>query len=158
MDVHIEAASMDDVDVVTDQWVALVDDQRQYGSHLLGAANRSPGKSIVEQYVHADGLGVARAPDGRVLGFVMFHVERGMFEQDVRRGIVENVYVVPSRRSEGIGTELLEYAEDALEAEGAEVVALSVMAENSAAREWYHDNGYRPHRVTVERPLDDGER
>ncbi|MFB6133216.1 MAG: GNAT family N-acetyltransferase [Halanaeroarchaeum sp.] len=157
MDVRIEAASMNDVDPVTDQWVALVDDQRQYGSHLRGEANRNAAKSLVEQYVHADGLGVARGSDGTILGFVMYHVERGMFEQDVRRGIVENVFVVPSRRSEGIGTDLMEYAEDALEAEGVDVVALSVMAENSAAREWYRENGYRPHRVTVERRLGDGE-
>ena len=155
MDVRIEPASMDDVEHVTDLWVALVEDQRKYGAHLFGSENRSAGRSIIEQYVHADGLAVARGTDGRIVGFVMFHVERGMFDQDVRRGIVENVFVVPDRRSEGIGTELLGYAEDSLESEGANVVALSVMAENEAAREWYRENGYRPHRVTVERGLGD---
>lgn len=157
MDVRIDAASMDDVEVVTDYWVALVEDQRAYDSHLLGAENRSAGKSIIEQYVHADGLAVARGTDGRVVGFVMFHVERGMFDQDVRRGIVENVFVDAPHRSEGIGTELLKYAESSLESEGADVVALSVMAGNAAAREWYRENGYRPHRITVERRLDEGE-
>lgn len=159
MNVTVEPATIADVGVVTDQWVDLVDGQRRHGAHLLGAENRPAATSIIEQYVHADGLALARTDDrdGEIIGFVMYHVERGMYEQDVLRGIVENVYVLPAHRNEGVGSQLLDYAESALAAEGAAVVALSVLAENEGARDLYRDRGYRPHRITMERPLDDSE-
>ena len=159
MNLTVEPATIADVDVVTDQWVELVDGQRRYGTHLLGTENRPAARSIIEQYVHADGLALARTDDRDrdIVGFVMYHIERGMYEQDVVRGIVENVYVRPPYRNEGAGSQLLEYAESALAAEGAAVVALSVLAENDGARDLYRDRGYRPHRLTMERPLDDTE-
>lgn len=158
MDVTIVAATMEDVDTVTSQWVALVEGQREYGAHLLGSENETAARSVIEQYVHADGLGVARGSEaGPVLGFVMFHVERGMYEQDVTRGIIENVYVIPGGRGEGIGSQLLDYAEATLRDDGVDVLSLSVMAENSAVRSWYQERGYSPHRVTLERAADEDE-
>ncbi|MFW5918851.1 MAG: GNAT family N-acetyltransferase [archaeon] len=159
MDVTVESATVADVDVVVDQWVDLVEGQRRHGAHLLGAENRAAAVSIVEQYVHADGVALARTPDrdGRIVGFVMFHIERGMYEQDVRRGIIENVYVVPAYREETVGSQLLDYAESKLEDEGADVVGLSVLADNEAARDLYRSRGYRPHRLTMERTIDDSE-
>lgn len=156
MDVTVESATVSDVDVVVDQWVDLVEGQRRHGAHLLGAENRAAAVSIVEQYVHADGVALARTTDrdAKIVGFVMFHIEHGMYEQDVRRGIIENVYVVPPYRDETVGSQLLEYAESELESAGAEVVGLSVLADNASARELYRSRGYRPHRLTMERNLD----
>lgn len=149
---------MDDVATVTAQWVALVDGQREFGAHLLGAENESTARSIIEQYVHAEGLGVTRGPDGEgVVGFVMFHVERGLYEQDVRRGIVENVYVAPDHRGAGVGSALLEYAEERLEDDGVDVLSLSVLVENTRVRDWYESRGYSPHRATLERPVGDSD-
>ena len=159
MTVTVEPATMADVDVIADQWVDLVEGQRRHGAHLLGAENRPAATSIIEQYVHADGLALARTDerDGGIVGFVMYHIERGMYEQDVSRGMVENVYVLPAHRNEGVGSQLLDYAESTLASEGAAVVALSVLAENEDARDLYRDRGYRPHRITMERPLDESE-
>jgi ribosomal protein S18 acetylase RimI-like enzyme len=159
MNVTVEPATMADVDVLTDQWVDLVEGQRRHGAHLLGDENRPAARPIIEQYVHADGLALARTEgrDARIVGFVMYHIEQGMYEQDVRRGIVENVYVRPPHRNEEIGSQLLDYAESVLATEGAEVVGLSVLAKNEGARDLYRDRGYRPHRITMERPLDDAE-
>lgn len=159
MNVTVEPATMADVSVLTDQWVDLVDGQRRHGAHLLGGENRSAARSIIEQYVHADGLALARTDDREteIVGFVMYHVEQGMYEQNVRRGIVENVYVLPTHRNERIGSQLLDYAESMLAEEGAEIVALSVLAKNEGARDLYRERGYRPHRITMERPLDESE-
>ncbi|MGM0398747.1 MAG: GNAT family N-acetyltransferase [Halobacteriota archaeon] len=149
---------MDDVDTITAHWVALVEGQREYGAHLRGTENESAARSIIEQYVHAAGIGVARGHDGTtVAGFVMFHVERGLYEQDVRRGIVENVYVDPRHRGDGFGSALLEYAEERLDDAGVDVLSLSVLVENERARDWYEDRGYSPHRVTLERPVGDAD-
>ncbi|ALG82500.1 GNAT family N-acetyltransferase [Halanaeroarchaeum sulfurireducens] len=156
-DVHVAAPSIEDVADITSLWVALVEDQREHGAHLLGEENRADGRAVIEQYVHADGLAIAREGEGKLVGFVMFHVERGLYEQDVRRGIVENVFVVPDRRGEGIGSRLLDFAESELADRNAAVVALSVLADNEAALEWYRERGYHPHRLTMERSIDETE-
>ena len=154
MTVHVESATMEDVEAVSAQWVDLVEGQRRYGTHLLAAENATTARSIIEQYVHSDGLAVARSEDRAVFGFVMFHVEDGLYEQDVTRGIVDNVYVVPSRRGERIGSRLLEYAEGALEEREVHVVTLSVMAANEEVADWYRRRGYEAHRLTLERSVD----
>lgn len=157
MTVTVEPATMEDIDEITDQWVDLVDGQRRHGAHLLGAENRPAATSIIEQYVHADGVAIARTEDRDegIVGFVMYHIEQGMYEQDMTRGIIENVYVLPTHRNEGVGSQLLDYAESALATQGAGVVALSVLAGNEGARTLYRNRGYRPHRITMERPLDE---
>jgi len=157
MAVRVEAAEMADVEAVTALWVDLVTDQQQFGTHLAGRENRASARSVIEQYVHADGVAVARRtePEEGVVGFVMFHVEHGMYQQDTRRGIVENVYVVPTARGRGIGGRLLDYAEDALAEEGADVIGLSVLADNDRAQSIYRNRGYRRHRITMEKEVGD---
>lgn len=156
MDVRVAPATPDDVDAVASLWVALVDDQRAYGSHLLGEVNRKRATATLEQYVHGEGLAVATDGDrpGSIVGFVMFREERGLYDQTVDRGIVDNLFVDPDHRDRGVGAALLEYAESSLAEVGVEVVALSVMADNERARAFYDRRGYRPHRIDLERRLD----
>jgi ribosomal protein S18 acetylase RimI-like enzyme len=144
----VRAATGDDVAAVAELWVALAREQRTHGSHLLPASNREQARGLVAQYVHADGVGVA--DDGGVLGFVMFHVETGFFDTDATRGVVDNVYVLPGARGEGVGSALLEYAEAELAERGATVLAVEALWENEAARRLYERRGYDPHRVTFE--------
>lgn len=154
MTVSVEAATIDDVDVITPLWVALVEDQQQYGAHLLGAVNGQSASAIIKQYVLTGNVGIAVDDGGPIVGFVMYHVETGVYEQDVTRGIVENVFVVESARERGVGSRLMDYAEDRLREQGVEVVGLSVMAENEDARRLYAERGYEPHRIEMERDLD----
>lgn len=146
----ITTAETDDLDVLVDLWVALVEDQQHHGTHLRAAANSGVARDVVSQYVVADDLLVAREDDA-ILGFVMFHVEAGLYEQAVVRGIVDNLYVVPEARGRGIGSRLLDAAEAALVEDGADVVALSVMAANDRAIDFYERRGYAPHRLLLEK-------
>jgi len=150
--VRIEVADGDDVDALVDLWVSLVDGQRPYGAHLFAAANRDRVREFLANFVATGSVVVAR--DARVVGFVMFRIESGAYEQDVTRGFVDNVFVRPERRGEGIGSDLLAAAEDALAERGADVAALSVLVDNEAAQRLYERRGYRPHRITMERPLE----
>lgn len=154
--VDVTAATGDDVAAVTEFWVALAREQRRHGSHLRAAENRQQARDLVAQYVHADGIGVARA-DGQPVGFVMFHVETGFFETDADRGVVENVYVVPDARGEGVGSALLDYAEAALADRGADVLAVEALWGNEDARRLYERRGYEAHRVTLEKAVESGE-
>jgi ribosomal protein S18 acetylase RimI-like enzyme len=147
--VTIEPAETDDVDAVTDLWVALAAGQREHGSHVLPEANRTAIRESVARHAVGGTLLVAR--DDGVVGFAMVTVETGTFEQDCTRGVVENLYVVPGRRDEGIGTALLDAAEATLADRDVDIVSLEVMADNERARAFYRRRGYDPHRIELEK-------
>lgn len=163
-DVTIEAATQDDLDAVTDRWVSLVADQRTHGAHLLPQENRTEARDVISQYIHTANIAVARiATDDSdtasslgspVVGFVMYHLETGLYDQDVARGIIDNIYVDPEHRDGTVGSQLLDYAESELADGGADVFALSVMFDNDAARRLYGRRGYDPHRIMLEKPTE----
>lgn len=147
---EIRAATSDDVDGLADLWVSLAAEQRDHGSHLLADENRGQARELAAHYVHTDGCAVAEEA-GRVVGFVMHHVETGLYETDVTRGVIDNLYVVPESRGEGVGSALLDFAEDALRDQGADVLAVEAMWDNEDARRLYEHRGYDRHRVTFEK-------
>ncbi|MCD2199590.1 GNAT family N-acetyltransferase [Halobacterium sp. KA-4] len=151
----VAAATGDDVGAVTELWVALAREQRAHDSHLLAEENREQARDLVAQYVHTGDCAVARS-GGQPVGFVMFHVETGFFETDATRGVVDNIYVLPDLRGEGVGSALLDYAEGQLRDAGADVLAVEALWDNEAARRLYDSRGYAPHRVTMEKPTDAG--
>jgi len=152
---RIVPADGGDVDALADLWVRLAADQRRYDSHLLAEPNRTTIREALAQHVAVDGVRVARPdPDAdAVVGFVMFGLETGRYEQDVTRGIVHNLFVEASHRGEGVGGALLDAAERRLAESGADVVALDVMVSNADARRFYERRGYDPHRIELERSL-----
>ncbi|MXR51865.1 GNAT family N-acetyltransferase [Halovenus sp. WSH3] len=150
--VDIRDADTDDADAVVEMWLALAEGQRQYGSHIPAEPNRTQIRESVLRHITAEHLLIAQGD--RCRGFVMFTVEQGSFEQDVDRGIIENLYVRPECRGEGTGSELLAAAERRLEDRGVDTVALNVMADNDAARKFYRRHGYAPHRLEVEKSVE----
>ncbi|WP_436932729.1 GNAT family N-acetyltransferase [Halosimplex halobium] len=150
---EIELASVAQAETVTDLWVALAEEQTQHDSHVLGERNRSSVADELARHAVTDRLVVA-TDDDAVVGFVMFTLNRGSYEMDVTQGVVENLYVVPERREEGIGGELLATAERRLGSLGADTVTLEAMADNLAARRFYRRHGYDSHRVQLEKPLE----
>ncbi len=149
---EITDADTDDADALVEMWLSLADGQRKYGSHIPPESNRTPIRESILRHITTNRLLLAR--DDHLLGFVMFSLERGDFEQDVTRGIVENLYVRPESRGDGLGSQLLASAEQRLHDRGADAVALNVMAANEDARRFYRDHGYTPHRLEVEKSLD----
>ena len=149
-DVRLESAVMSDVDRLVELWVALARDQRAYDSHLEPAANRGPVRETIARHIVVDGVTVARSTDETV-GFAMFGLEHGDYEQSVTRGVVHNLFVLPEWRGRGIGGRLLDAAEVALADAGADVFSLEAMATNEGARRFYERHGYRVHRVELEK-------
>jgi ribosomal protein S18 acetylase RimI-like enzyme len=148
--VEITTASTDLAETVTDLWVELANSQRRHGSHLLGGENRATVRETVVQRIVTDDILIARH-EGRVVGFVMFTLEHGRYEQDITRGLIENIYVQSHARRNGIGSALLAAAEQRLTAAGATVIQLEAMAENDGARKFYAAHGYLPHRIELEK-------
>ncbi|MFC4448345.1 GNAT family N-acetyltransferase [Halorussus aquaticus] len=152
--VSVELGSTADADAVADRWVELAAEQRAFDSHLSADANRSAIREAIAQSAIADELLVVRTETDDIVGFVTFGIESGNYEQDVTRGVVQNIFVVPERRGEGIGSELLRAAERRLAESGADALALEVMADNDAARRFYRRHGYAPHRVELEKSVE----
>ncbi len=144
---------MDDVDTVVDLWVRLAESQRAHGSHLFGDRNRTAVRESIVQRVVAENVRIARI-DGRAVGFVMVTIDSGRYEQDETRGIVENIFVEPTHRGQGVGSELLDAAEEVLRQAGVDRLALEAMADNESARQFYRAHGYAPHRVELEKPTE----
>ncbi|MFB6361207.1 MAG: N-acetyltransferase family protein [Halobacteriales archaeon] len=157
----IEVATLDDLDRIVELWVALAEEQREHGTHLTVEPNRELiRESLAQRIVDQTCLVARRSEAGHgsapIVGFLSFDHERNGLDRDVERGVIENLYVVPELRGEGLGTDLLEVAEAALTGAGADRLVLEAMAENEAARRFYEAQGYHPHRVTYERPAPDG--
>ena len=161
--VVVGRATIDDVEAVADLWVELAAGQRAHSSHLRPEENRETALDAAARAAVSGGLAVARVdadPTGAagergIVGFVTFGLESGQYEQDVDRGSVYNLYVRPEYRDDGVGARLLDRAEAALADDGADVVGLEAMADNAAARRFYERRGYEPHRVELEKPVDD---
>jgi ribosomal protein S18 acetylase RimI-like enzyme len=150
---EIRAATTDDLDGLVGLWVALAADQRPHGSHVRPDPNRAAAREGLARRVVGGGVRVAEA-GGDLVGFVSFEVETGRYKLDVDRGVVEDLYVVPAHRDAGVGGRLLDAAEAALRAAGADAVRLEAMADNDGARRFYERRGYRPHRVAFEKGLE----
>ncbi|KTG27421.1 GNAT family N-acetyltransferase [Haloferax profundi] len=151
---RVTPAVMSDLEPLADLWVELAAGQKAFGSHLRAEVNRPTIRESLARHITIDGVLVARdEADDDILGFVMFEVEVGTYEQDVTRGTISNLFVVPERRGDGLGGRLLDAAETELRDAGVDVVALDVMADNEAARRFYRRHGYGPHRIELEKSI-----
>lgn len=157
---QVEPATLSDLDRIVEYWVALAAEQRSHGSHLTVEPNRELMRETLARHVVDHTCFVARqetedaTDSGPVVGFVSFDLERDGLDRDVVRGVVQNLYVDPAARDQGVGTALLAAAEGALAAAGVERVVLEAMADNAAARRFYERHGYDPHRITYERRVE----
>jgi ribosomal protein S18 acetylase RimI-like enzyme len=163
---RVEPAVAQDVDSLADAWVALAAEQREHGSHLHAASNRDRIRESMAHHVVEGTCLVARDPSSddaavstpadheRFVGFVTFAVQSGGYDVDAVRGAVENLYVDPGFRGQGVGAALLDAAEAELDSRGVEVVTLEVLAANQRARAFYAREGYDEQRVVAEKRID----
>lgn len=148
--VDIEAPTMADQERLVDLWVELAADQRQHGSHLAAEGNRDRVHESLARQIALGEVLVARRGEG-IVGFVAYTIEGSTFARTATRGLIQNIYVCPDERGQGIGSRLLDAGEQRLTEQGADVLSLEVMARNEAGRRFYDRHGYGPHRVTLEK-------
>jgi ribosomal protein S18 acetylase RimI-like enzyme len=82
---------------------------------------------------------IAEQPDCKLAGFVI--LERARLN-GVATGHIVTLDVDPSARRQGLGTLLMEAAENQLKQEGAGVISLEVAENNAAARQFYRGLGF----------------
>lgn len=161
---HVTTATTEDVEAVADLWVDLASDQRDHGATLLASENLTAVRESIARHVFSGEVFIARTEATSadqdthhdLLGFISFSLEHGGYDRDRRRGVIENLYVVPAHRGEGVGAALLDAAERALAESGAETIALEALVDNERAREFYQTHGYDPHRIELTKPVKSG--
>jgi GNAT superfamily N-acetyltransferase len=150
---HVEDATLEDLDRVLECWLALIEHGRQYGLHIEPSPNRTVARETLAAAI-ADDLAFVARLDGRVVGFCSLALETGGFERDVDRGLIENLYVEPAVRGEGLGAALVAAGERRLVENGVQTIAVETMVADEDVQSFYADRGYRPHRVTHEKRVE----
>ena len=94
--------------------------------------------------------------DGReknnVIGFLWVVICQNSWTQE-RYGYVNNLYVVPQRRKQGLAKELLRQGDDWFRARGIKRVRLTVTSSNAQAATLYEASGFRTQRHEMEKTL-----
>ena len=68
-------------------------------------------------------------------------------------GLLDELYVVPDLRSQGIGTQLLQEAEQVVRERGGELLEINVDGDDVDARRFYERHGYRNSEAGSDEPL-----
>lgn len=152
-DDRVRAATVEDLESLVECWVALIEHGRQQGLHIEAGANRTVARETLAAAA-ADDRAFVAVLRREVVGFCSVSVGATGFDRDVDRGVVENLYVAPPARDDGLGSALLRAGERRLRELGADVLAVETMAADEAARSFYEQRGYAPHRVTVEKRVE----
>lgn len=99
------------------------------------AAHNSPDVVIDKKLQNRDGLFFVARMDDKVIGTVMAGY-------DGHRGWIYSIAVHPDYQKQGIGSGLLSFTQEKLEALGCLKVNLQIMEGNEAVQEFYLANGY----------------
>ena len=148
--ISIDRPELADTDRLVELWLALVCDQRRYGTALLADENEDVVRERFAFLRTIDGVRVATVDD-TIVGFVTFERRPDAFAYDTAAGVIQNLFVEEAYRGRGIGSQLLEAAETILTDRGADRIRLEVLIQNERARSFYVEHGYEPQRITLEK-------
>jgi ribosomal protein S18 acetylase RimI-like enzyme len=132
----------------------------EYSSSFAGAFRHDLRRATLDPhnalFVLDDGR-EARTRDnknrsGNVLGFLWVVVCQNNWTGE-RYGYVNNLFVAPHRRGEGLGRELMRQADDFFRSRGVRRVRLTVTTSNQSAVALYEKSGYRVQRWEMEKEL-----
>lgn len=149
----IRTATPADIEAILSLWIELVREQQAFGTRIKAVENRTVAKKWTADLIARDRILVADLAEA-IVGFVSFEIEHDRFERTVTTGVIHNLVVEEEHRNAGIGSQLLQRAESHLGADGADRIRLEAMADNSKATRFYHDHGYRTHRITLAKSVE----
>jgi ribosomal protein S18 acetylase RimI-like enzyme len=93
-----------------------------------------------------------KTKNGHLLGFLWIVVCRNNWTGE-RYGYINNIYIAPSRRGQGLGEELLRQADEWFRSRGVKTVRLTVTSSNGGAIALYEKSGYHVQRWEMEKEL-----
>lgn len=88
----------------------------------------------------------------RITGFLWVVICQNSWTRD-RYGYVNNIYISPSCRNQGLGKALLSQGDNWFRAKGVHRIRLTVTATNEAARHLYEESGFKLTRYEMDKEL-----
>lgn len=109
-----------------------------------------PGSHWSEEYYARLRAGIARGShmiwlaktDGQLLGFVLARIEQHWYGEFARSGLIEECYVAPEGRRQGIGTALAAQAVGKFRAQGIAAIGIQVVRANASALLFWQQLGF----------------
>ena len=117
---------------------------KKYLRHMFDKCAETQGKVFVLE------------DDERVVGFVSVWAKmkvNGLVNEESEVAYISDLVVVAAYRGRGWGRALLQQAEDYAREQGATMLSIGVLAENTGARRLYNDFGFRENQVEFLKPL-----
>ncbi len=106
----------------------------------------------------AEGVALVAEAEGRVVGYLLGCLgEAAQYSTPELTAEIECLYVDPTRRSEGIGGQLIARFEEWARAAGARRLRVTVSAANRRALRFYRRRGFRFFDVLLDKPLAGGD-
>lgn len=118
---------------------------RKYLAHLLARCDETQGRIFVAEVA------------GRVAGMVCVYARvksEAVDEEDYEYAYISDLVVLASERGKGLGRALLKQAEDYARRQGAQLLRISVLAQNKVARDLYLASGFQKQLVTLQKNLE----
>ena len=109
-------------------------------------------KELLTRAVQSDDVLLLVAEDKEIQGFLIVNYNRSL-----KKGLIENIYVHPDHRGQGIGDQLISHMFELLPDMGCEYVATLVPPDALGALDLYTRNGFNQGEqfVWLDRSLDD---
>jgi ribosomal protein S18 acetylase RimI-like enzyme len=145
------------IDELEPLWLSLFDWHASIGHAALPLIERTQSwprrKALYHEVLSTpDAFVVVARRDGQPVGYALAQFHHGpddTWPTSDRIGEIESLAVLPDERGAGLGTELLDVAEDELANRGATTVAIAVMVGNDAAQRFYESRGMVPTTVRL---------
>lgn len=143
-----------------EQMIELLEEFYQYLIHIdpLKRMRIQPGygeselKKILDETKSKEGVFYIAHDGNEIAGFVTAIITRQTPEDllgviPTTIGRVTNLYVSALNRQKGLGTSLLQKAEEYVKSQGCDVMKIEVFAPNEPARNFYEKLGYEPRTI-----------
>ncbi len=157
-EIHIRSAVSGDEQAVTELWATLLREQAALDNRLEVSEDAAARwQNDFPEWVRSEvcGLFVA-ASEGELVGFAAAHP---WYPPPIYAPFsavhLNELYVVPSARRQGVGTRLVRAVRAWAATLGATQLRLGVLAENAGGLAFWKQAGGRPFSTTVTLPVDD---
>lgn len=148
MNTFIRHAKLDDLIILNQLMFLLHDEHHQAEPMHFKPASEVMLEKNIEQYITApDALVFVAVEQHQIVGFVTGHF--GEFESSISKAImmgsIDELYVLPASRSQGIGTQLLTRCSTEFQEYGISQLYVEVWDFNQSALKLYKSLGYQSH-------------
>jgi GNAT superfamily N-acetyltransferase len=141
---NIEKAHMADVEAIVQLFVDAAVWMKGRGIYQWTTSPRPSFWEHVRQKIAEGEVFVVRAANGRLLGHIRFDYEAGRiwYDEPADTAYVRGLVIANKMRGQGLGAEMLDWAQGYAQQKGHRRLRLDCLAENGRLCQYYHDYGF----------------